>query len=173
VRRLPGHRTAPGRPHAALARTRRALTRRPARAQDDLWIIIKGKVYDITSYVEEHPGGETILRNAGCAARGKARVRRRPPPRPPRAQRADAQRRLCRAWPRRAAAHPRRTRRGAAHGARWPLSPARAVTRRRLFAPRSKDSTKGFMGPQHPSRVFDIIDDFLIGTLVPESAKDK
>jgi len=28
------------------------------------------------------------------------------------------------------------------------------------------------MGPQHPTRVFDIIDDFCIGTLV-ESDKDK
>jgi hypothetical protein len=37
---------------------------------------------------------------------------------------------------------------------------------------RSRDSTAGFMGPQHPTRVFDIIDDFCIGTLV-ESAKDK
>ena len=61
---------------------------------------MKGKVYDITSYVEEHPGGELILRNAG------------------------------------------------------------------------RDSTTGFMGPQHPTRVFDIIDDFLIGTLV-EADKDK
>jgi hypothetical protein len=31
-----------------------------------LWIIIKGKVYDVTSYVEEHPGGASILKNAGC-----------------------------------------------------------------------------------------------------------
>jgi hypothetical protein len=37
---------------------------------------------------------------------------------------------------------------------------------------RSRDSTAGFNGPQHPTRVFDIIDDFCIGTLV-ESAKDK
>jgi len=67
----------------------------------DLWIILDGKVYDVTSYVEEHPGGEAILRNAG------------------------------------------------------------------------RDSTKGFHGPQHPGRVFDIIEDFCIGALAPESAKDK
>ncbi len=68
-------------------------------AADDLWIILKNQqsnklsVYDITTYVEEHPGGQAILYNAG------------------------------------------------------------------------KDSTKGFYGPQHPSRVFDIIEDFYIGDL--------
>ncbi|KAL6900636.1 hypothetical protein ACP4OV_005312 [Aristida adscensionis] len=31
----------------------------------DCWIIIKDKVYDVTSYVEEHPGGDAILNNAG------------------------------------------------------------------------------------------------------------
>eukprot|EP00884_Botryococcus_braunii_P009532 jgi/Botrbrau1/18580/Bobra.0367s0023.1 len=62
---------------------------------DDCWIILDGKVYDVSSYVEEHPGGAAILRNAGA------------------------------------------------------------------------DSTRGFHGPQHPDRVFDIIDDFCIGRLVP------
>ncbi|KAK9808615.1 hypothetical protein WJX72_000559 [[Myrmecia] bisecta] len=67
--------------------------------QDDCWIILKSKdgvykVYDVTPYVEEHPGGVAILNNAG------------------------------------------------------------------------KDSTKGFHGPQHPERVFDMIDDFEIGILV-------
>ena len=38
--------------------------------------------------------------------------------------------------------------------------------------PRSADSTVGFMGPQHPTRVYDILDDFLIGTLA-ETSKDK
>jgi len=33
--------------------------------KDDLWIIVKGKVYDVTSYVEEHVGGDAILRNPG------------------------------------------------------------------------------------------------------------
>ncbi len=62
-------------------------------AEKDCWIIIDGKVYDVTSYVEEHPGGDSILNNAG------------------------------------------------------------------------RDSTQGFHGPQHPARVFDIIEDFCIGTL--------
>ena len=62
-------------------------------SQKDIWIVIKGKVYDVTPYVEEHPGGLAILRNAGG------------------------------------------------------------------------DTTEGFHGPQHPPRVFDIIDDFLIGKL--------
>ena len=66
---------------------------------DDLWIILKNQqtdkfgVYDVTAYVEEHPGGQAILNNAG------------------------------------------------------------------------RDSTKGFYGPQHPSRVFDMIEDFYIGDL--------
>eukprot|EP00958_Prasinococcus_capsulatus_P010685 scaffold1042_cov401-Prasinococcus_capsulatus_cf.AAC.12 len=61
--------------------------------RDDCWIIVDGKVYDVTDYVEEHPGGDAILNNAGA------------------------------------------------------------------------DSSDAFHGPQHPSRVFDIVDDFLIGTL--------
>jgi cytochrome b involved in lipid metabolism len=61
---------------------------------EDVWIILKGKVYDVTPYVNEHPGGAAILRNAGG------------------------------------------------------------------------DSTKGFYAPQHPDRVFDLIDDFYVGDLV-------
>ncbi|KAL2898341.1 Cytochrome B5-like protein [Bienertia sinuspersici] len=60
----------------------------------DCWVIIKNKVYDVTSYVEEHPGGDAILTNAGG------------------------------------------------------------------------DSTEGFYGPQHGTRVFDLIEDFCIGQLV-------
>ncbi|KAK2397946.1 cytochrome b5 [Trifolium repens] len=59
----------------------------------DCWIIIKNKVYDVTSYVEEHPGGDAILAHAG------------------------------------------------------------------------DDSTEGFFGPQHATRVFDMIEDFYIGYL--------
>eukprot|EP00873_Tetraselmis_striata_P046590 jgi/Tetstr1/466854/TSEL_011311.t1 len=39
--------------------------------EDDLWIILKTRehekyrVYDVTSYVEEHPGGPSIMNNAG------------------------------------------------------------------------------------------------------------
>lgn len=33
--------------------------------QEDLWLIINGKVYDFTEYLPLHPGGEAILRNAG------------------------------------------------------------------------------------------------------------
>ncbi|CAN6917687.1 cytochrome B5-like protein [Brassica napus] len=61
--------------------------------RDDFWIIIKDKVYDVTSYVEEHPGGDAILDHAG------------------------------------------------------------------------DDSTDGFFGPQHATRVFDMIEDFYIGQL--------
>ncbi|XP_051187069.1 cytochrome B5-like protein isoform X1 [Lolium perenne] len=63
----------------------------------DCWIIIKDKVYDVTPYVEEHPGGDAILNNAGA------------------------------------------------------------------------DSTEGFFGPQHGTRVFDIIEDFCIGLLKASS----
>ncbi|KFK40765.1 hypothetical protein AALP_AA2G038000 [Arabis alpina] len=59
----------------------------------DCWIIIKDRVYDVTSYVEEHPGGDAILDHAG------------------------------------------------------------------------DDSTDGFYGPQHATRVFDMIEDFYIGEL--------
>jgi cytochrome b involved in lipid metabolism len=62
---------------------------------DDAWIVIGNGVYDISPYVQEHPGGTAaILRNAGG------------------------------------------------------------------------DATAGFHGPQHPARVFDMIDDFKIGDLV-------
>ena len=88
-------------------------------------------MYDVTSYVDEHPGGASILKNAGCAH----------------------------------APAPQRRPFGAL--ARCGGSLARAAT---LVC--RKDSTAGFHGPQHPTRVFDIIDDFLIGTLV-ESDKDK
>ena len=32
---------------------------------DDCWLIIDGKVYDVTTYVPEHPGDMAIARNAG------------------------------------------------------------------------------------------------------------
>lgn len=33
--------------------------------REDCWIIVDEKVYDVTNYVDEHPGGESILTNAG------------------------------------------------------------------------------------------------------------
>ncbi|XP_022156634.1 cytochrome B5-like protein isoform X2 [Momordica charantia] len=59
----------------------------------DCWIIIKNKVYDVSSYVDEHPGGDAILTHAG------------------------------------------------------------------------DDATEGFYGPQHGTRVFDVVEDFCIGDL--------
>lgn len=32
---------------------------------DDAWIIIDSKVYDITEYIDIHPGGDAILNNVG------------------------------------------------------------------------------------------------------------
>ncbi|OQV22110.1 putative Cytochrome b5 [Hypsibius exemplaris] len=29
--------------------------------KDDCWLIINGKVYDVTKFLEEHPGGEEVL----------------------------------------------------------------------------------------------------------------
>ena len=33
--------------------------------RDDLWIIVKGKVYDVTTYLPVHQGGDAILKWAG------------------------------------------------------------------------------------------------------------
>ena len=33
--------------------------------RDDLWLIIDACVYDLTEYVEGHPGGDAILKYAG------------------------------------------------------------------------------------------------------------
>ncbi|CAN6645439.1 cytochrome b5 [Trichomonascus vanleenenianus] len=35
--------------------------------RDDLWMVIKGKVYDVTKFVDEHPGGEEVL--VDCAGK--------------------------------------------------------------------------------------------------------
>ncbi|CAG9467514.1 unnamed protein product [Pedinophyceae sp. YPF-701] len=73
-------------------------------SRDDVWVIIKDqdtgehRVYDITDEVDEHPGGDTILNNAGT------------------------------------------------------------------------DTTEGFHGPQHPGRVFDMIEDHFVAPLAdPEN----
>jgi sterol-4alpha-carboxylate 3-dehydrogenase (decarboxylating) len=34
-------------------------------ARDDLWVVIDGLVYDLTAYVDPHPGGDAILAHAG------------------------------------------------------------------------------------------------------------
>ena len=28
---------------------------------DDAWVVIEGKVYDVSEFIEEHPGGEGVL----------------------------------------------------------------------------------------------------------------
>ena len=64
---------------------------------DDLWVIIDDKVYDLTDYVDEHPGGvDAVAKNGG------------------------------------------------------------------------RDATEGFKGPQHPSRVFDIVEEYRVGVLARE-----
>ncbi|XP_008810951.1 cytochrome b5 [Phoenix dactylifera] len=32
--------------------------------QDDCWVVIDGKVYDVTNYLDEHPGGDDVLLSA-------------------------------------------------------------------------------------------------------------
>jgi cytochrome b involved in lipid metabolism len=34
-------------------------------SETDAWIIVKNKVYDISAYVEDHPGGLSILNDVG------------------------------------------------------------------------------------------------------------
>ena len=34
-------------------------------APDDVWLIIDGRVYDVSGYVDYHPGGDKILSQAG------------------------------------------------------------------------------------------------------------
>ncbi|KAG1639665.1 hypothetical protein G6F44_007608 [Rhizopus delemar] len=35
-------------------------------SREDLWMIIDGKVYDITKFQDEHPGGEEVLIDEGA-----------------------------------------------------------------------------------------------------------
>ncbi|XP_011070917.1 cytochrome b5 [Sesamum indicum] len=32
--------------------------------KDDCWVVIDGKVYDVSSYLDEHPGGDDVLLRA-------------------------------------------------------------------------------------------------------------
>ncbi|KAJ2874340.1 hypothetical protein GGH93_002468 [Coemansia aciculifera] len=37
--------------------------------REDIWIVVHGKVYDVTKFLDEHPGGEeVILEHAGIDA---------------------------------------------------------------------------------------------------------
>ncbi|ONM09427.1 Cytochrome b5 isoform A [Zea mays] len=39
---------------------------------DDCWVIVDGKIYDVTKYLEDHPGGADVLLEAtGTACPGK------------------------------------------------------------------------------------------------------
>ena len=41
-------------------------TRKEIEEQIDCWILIKDKIYDVTSYIDYHPGGvDCILKNKG------------------------------------------------------------------------------------------------------------
>lgn len=32
---------------------------------ESLWIVIKGYVYDVTKYLDDHPGGPVVISNRG------------------------------------------------------------------------------------------------------------
>lgn len=40
------------------------------KTKEDLWMIINGKVYDITNYRRYHPGGDKIMQGAGSDGTG-------------------------------------------------------------------------------------------------------
>ena len=48
-------------PSAEYTRAEVALHKTP----QDLWIIVDGKVYDVTKWLKHHPGGERILQHHG------------------------------------------------------------------------------------------------------------
>lgn len=33
--------------------------------KSDCWLVVEGKVYDVTSFISEHPGGDDILKGCG------------------------------------------------------------------------------------------------------------
>jgi cytochrome b involved in lipid metabolism len=35
------------------------------RGNKDCWIVIKNKIYDVTKFLEQHPGGEEVLLDVG------------------------------------------------------------------------------------------------------------
>ena len=37
-------------------------------SEDDCWMAIKGRVYDVSAFIDEHPGGDIILDGAGTDA---------------------------------------------------------------------------------------------------------
>lgn len=40
--------------------------------KDDCWIILDGKVYDVTKFLEDHPGGEEVVIDCAGLYLGKS-----------------------------------------------------------------------------------------------------
>ncbi|CAO1948924.1 unnamed protein product [Urochloa humidicola] len=41
-------------------------------SRKDCWVVIGGKVYDVTKFLEDHPGGEDVLLHASASGSGDA-----------------------------------------------------------------------------------------------------
>lgn len=62
----------------------------------DCWLIIDGKVYDVTPFLDEHPGGfDTMVSNSGECAESRCRPRPRPQPPSPCRRRRQVTTCLC------------------------------------------------------------------------------
>lgn len=48
----------------------------PHSGANDCWMVIAGKVYDVTSFIPNHPGGQAILQ--GCGKNATAMFTKRP-----------------------------------------------------------------------------------------------
>ncbi len=63
-------------PQAAPAKTYTLEEIAPHNSAENCWLLIAGKVYDVTSFIPGHPGGEAILQ--GCGKDATAMFTERP-----------------------------------------------------------------------------------------------
>lgn len=55
--------------------------------RDDAWVVIDGRVLDVTQFLDQHPGGEDILLSVAGKCRFRVRTRARTLPQNPSAHR--------------------------------------------------------------------------------------